>query len=158
MVYTSRGAFSVARLDKQGDARAFRMWTGHRTGSTFFCVYVANIKRLTTALGARSRRNWNTMTELERAKQRLCEEFENMPHSRYDLLGNAACGRKIRAFIIANINEHIPQGDCTAEMRTLMIDSGVVEENFEKDIAPYIDTYFKAKELIDKGYCKDFNR
>ncbi len=30
-----RGAFSVARFDNQGNARAFTSWTGHRTGSTF---------------------------------------------------------------------------------------------------------------------------
>ncbi len=81
------------------------------------------------------------MTELERAKQRLYEEFENMPHTRYDLLGNAACGRKIRNLITAYIVEQKQQSECVAEIKSLMIDSGVVEENFEKEIVPYIDAY-----------------
>ena len=35
-----RGAFSVARFDRQGNAKTFKAWTGHRTGSTFFMFIV----------------------------------------------------------------------------------------------------------------------
>jgi hypothetical protein len=31
-----RGAFSVARFDNQGNARAFTSWNERQTGSTFF--------------------------------------------------------------------------------------------------------------------------
>ena len=35
-----RGAFSVARFDLQGNAKAFMRGTSDRTGSTFYFVYV----------------------------------------------------------------------------------------------------------------------
>ena len=40
-IYTHRrGAFSVARFDNPGNAKAFTAWNGHQTGSTFFvCMY-----------------------------------------------------------------------------------------------------------------------
>ena len=34
-----RGAFSVARFDYQGNARAFTSWTGHQDRLHVFCVY-----------------------------------------------------------------------------------------------------------------------
>ena len=95
------------------------------------------------------------MSDLEKAKQRLLEEFQLQPHTKSDLLGNAACGRKIRALIIQYILSAKVQSICYDEIKTLMIDSGVVEEQFEKEIAPNIDAYYKAKELIDAGYCND---
>lgn len=98
------------------------------------------------------------MADLERAKQNLCDEFERMPHTRRDLLGNAACDRKIRGLILAYILEGILQNTCEAETRTLMIDSGVLEENFKKEIIPLINAYYKAKELIDAGYCNDLKK
>ena len=95
------------------------------------------------------------MIELEEAKQKLREELECMPHTRFDLLGNAACGRKIRNIIIAYIFKDISQSECTDEIKALMIESGVLEKNFEEEIKPYIDVNYKAKELIDKGYCNE---
>ena len=40
-IYTHRrGAFSVARFDNPGNAKAFTAWNEHQTGSTFFvCMY-----------------------------------------------------------------------------------------------------------------------
>ena len=95
------------------------------------------------------------MTNLERAKQNLREEFERMPHTQYDLLGNAACSRKIRAVIMAYVSDGVMLSTCRDEVKSLMVDSGVSEENFEKEIMPEIVGYYKAKELIDYGY---FNR
>lgn len=35
-----RGAFSVARFDNPGNAKAFTAWNEHQAGSTFFiCMY-----------------------------------------------------------------------------------------------------------------------
>ena len=39
------------------------------------------------------------MADLEGARQNLQKEFERMPHTKHDLLGNAACGRKIKELI-----------------------------------------------------------
>lgn len=95
------------------------------------------------------------MNELEEAKQILREEFQRMPHSRHDLLGNAACGRKIRILIIAYILENVSQKICVEDIKRIMLEEGVIKEDFEKEIVSYIDTYYKAKELIDRGYCKE---
>ena len=92
------------------------------------------------------------MTNLERAKESLREEFERMPHTRYDLLGNAACNRKIRAVIMAYVSEGVMVSTCKDEVKSLMADSGISEEDFEKEIMPEIVGYYKAKELIDNGY------
>ena len=43
------------------------------------------------------------MTDLERAEQTLRSELKDQPYTRHDLLGNAACARKIRNVIIAHI-------------------------------------------------------
>jgi len=40
LYWLQRGAFSVARFDRQGNAKTFKAWTGHRTGSTFFMFIV----------------------------------------------------------------------------------------------------------------------
>ena len=95
------------------------------------------------------------MNELEKAKRYLIDEFEKMPHTRRDLLGNAACGRKIKNLIIAFLKAKKPQSTCVTEMKSLMIDSGVKEESFEMELIPYIDSWYKAKDLLDNGYCKD---
>lgn len=95
------------------------------------------------------------MTELERAKLTLIDEFEMMPHTRKDLLGNAACARKIKDLIMSFVKENAEESTCKDEMKSLMIESGVSEENFEKEIIPEINVYYKAKELIDKGYYND---
>jgi len=92
------------------------------------------------------------MTDLERAKLSLREEFERMPHTRYDLFGNAACSRKIRELIMAYILESATLCICRDEVKSLMIESGVSEKIFEKEIIPEISVYYKAKELIDNGY------
>lgn len=86
----------------------------------------------------------------------MYDEFERMPHTRYDLLGNAACGRKIKRLIIAYILERAESSTCKDEIKSLMIEFGVSEEMFEKEIMPEIDTFYKAKELIDQGYCSEF--
>ena len=36
--YIGVGLSALLGLTNQGDARAFKAWTGHRTGSTFLCV------------------------------------------------------------------------------------------------------------------------
>ncbi len=41
---------------------------------------------------------------------------------------------------------------CRDEVKSLMINSGVSEKSFEKEIVPEISVYYKAKELIDNGY------
>ena len=41
---------------------------------------------------------------------------------------------------------------CRDEVKSLMIESGVSEKIFEKEIIPEISVYYKAKELIDNGY------
>ena len=64
------------------------------------------------------------MTDLERAKQSLQEGFERMPHTRYDLLGNAACSRKIRTLIMTYIMESATLSTCRDEVKSLMINSG----------------------------------
>lgn len=92
------------------------------------------------------------MTDLERAKQSLQEGFERMPHTQYDLLGNAACSRKIRTLIMTYIMESATLSTCRDEVKSLMINSGVSEKSFEKEIVPEISVYYKAKELIDNGY------
>lgn len=97
------------------------------------------------------------MTDLERAKQILREEFERMPHTKKDLLGNAACGRKIREFIMAYISNGATLSTCGDEARSLMIDSGVSEESIEKEIMPEIAAYYRAKELADNGYFNNHN-
>ena len=95
------------------------------------------------------------MTDLERAKLILIQELENMPHTRYDLLGNAACGRKIKNVIKAYILEHFEQSICMSELKSLMIESGVSEESFEKEIIPEIDIFYRAKALLDEGYFNE---
>jgi len=95
------------------------------------------------------------MTNLENSKQNLLHEFESMPHTRRDLLGNAACYRKIRELIICYILNGENQRTCIDEMKCLMIDSKVLEEDFKKEILPLIDAFYKAKDLIDKGYCTE---
>ena len=35
-----RGAFSIARFDNLGNARAYESWNEHQAGSTFFYAYV----------------------------------------------------------------------------------------------------------------------
>lgn len=42
----SASAFSVARFDEQGNAKAFRMWNERQTGSTFFIVYTHAINNI----------------------------------------------------------------------------------------------------------------
>lgn len=96
-----------------------------------------------------------SMSDLERAKLSLRNDFEKMPYTRIDLLGNAACSRKIRSLIVAYILDGIELTTCNEETKSLMIESGVSDESFEKEIKPEIDAYYKAKDLIDKGYCND---
>ena len=96
-----------------------------------------------------------TMIDLEEAKQNLRDELENMPHTRNDLLGNAACGRKIRALIVAQILDGATISICIDEMKSLMLEYGVIADKFNKEIIPEISVYYKAKELIDNGYCDD---
>ena len=81
-----------------------------------------------------------------------------MPHTRRELLGNATCERKIRAVIIARILHKTLYGDCVELMKSLMTGEGVSKNDFEAEIIPYIDLYYKAKELIDKGYCDDLKK
>ncbi len=95
------------------------------------------------------------MTELERKKKDLQEEFERMPHTQYDLLGNAACKRKIEALIMSYISNDATLSTCKDEVKSLMIESGVSPENFEKEIMPEIAVYYKAKELINNGIFRD---
>ena len=83
------------------------------------------------------------------------EEFARQPHTRNELLGNAACGRKIRKLIISHILKGEIQSECVEAMKSLMIESGVSSKSIDDEIIPYIDTYYKAKELIDNGYCND---
>lgn len=92
------------------------------------------------------------MKNIEDAKQILVNEFNDAPYTRNDLLGNAACNRKIKDLIICYILNRISQAECEKEIRTLMIDSKVLEEKIENDILPLIDMYYKAKELVDAGY------
>ena len=92
------------------------------------------------------------MTDLERAKQSLQEEFERMPHTQCDLLGNAACNRKIRTLIMTYILDDAALSTCEDELKSLMIDSRIAEKSFEKEILPEIIVHYKAKELIDNGY------
>ena len=47
-----RGAFSVARFDLQGNAKAFMRGTSDRTGSTFYFVYVKRV--ITSCVGGHS--------------------------------------------------------------------------------------------------------
>ena len=94
------------------------------------------------------------MAELIQFEQRLREEFQNMPHTRTELLGNAACERKIRSVIIAHIIKGDLKGECIQSMKDLMIEEGVSKDSFKVEIDPYIDLYYKAKELIDNGYCE----
>ena len=95
------------------------------------------------------------MTDLEKVEQELINELKEYHYTRYDLLGNAACARKIRNVITAHILIKHTQGECEEAMKTLMIGSLVTEKDFKSVIVPYIDVYYKAKELIDKGYCND---
>ena len=57
--------------------------------------------------------------------------------------------------ITAYILNGIELTTCNEETKSLMIESGVSDESFEKEIKPEIDAYYKAKDLIDKGYCND---
>ena len=98
------------------------------------------------------------MSDLEKARLILQRELVENPHTRKDLLGNAACGRKIRNLIIQFILAKKDQGQCLDELKVLMLNSGVMEDDFEKEIVPFVDTYFKAKELIDAGYCNDLKK
>ncbi len=91
------------------------------------------------------------MTDLERAKQRLREELESMPHTQYDLLGNAACSRIVRALIMAYVSEGATLSTCKDEVKTLMFDSGFSDKSFDNEIMPEIAVYYKAEELIDNG-------
>jgi len=96
------------------------------------------------------------MNNLESAKNNLINELKNMPYTRRDLLGNAACARKIRELIIANILNMVEQSTCVDELNDLMVvELGVLEEDFKKEILPLIDTFYKAKKLIDCGYCNE---
>ena len=52
-----RGAFSVARFDKQGNAKASTRGTSNRTGSTFFvfvCKRLSFINRQEGAIGIKN--------------------------------------------------------------------------------------------------------
>jgi hypothetical protein len=93
------------------------------------------------------------MNNLESARNSLINELETMSHTRRDLLGNAACARKTRELIIAYIRNNYGQNECLDELNSIMVGLGVLEKDFEKEVLPLIDTYYKAKELIDKGYC-----
>ena len=150
------GLSALLGLTNQGDARAFKAWTGHRTGSTFLCV-CSELKTINIChRGWRRNESIVSMTDLERTKENLQEEFERMPHTQYDLLGNAACNRKIRALIMAYISDGATLSTCGDEIKSLMIESGVSVDNFEKEIMPEITVYYKAKELIDNGYFTDY--
>lgn len=92
------------------------------------------------------------MNELDDAKAALIYEFEHLLHTRKDLLGNAACGRKIHNVIIEYIRANETQASCVNGLRSLMLDSGVLEEDFNREILPEISAFYRAKELIDAGY------
>lgn len=95
------------------------------------------------------------MTGLEESKLILQREFVDSPYTRKNLLGNAACSRKIRNLIIQFILAKKDYVQCIDEIKALMLNSGIMEDDFIKEIVPFIDAYYKAKELIDAGYCKD---
>lgn len=150
--YTSSWGFQhCSVLTNRVMRRPSKRGTGQRTGSTFFICMSTNLNR-NICYGARQT-IFFVMTRLENAKDALCQEFERFPYTRNDLLGNAGCARKIREVIISFIIAQQAYGTCLDETRSLMIDHGVTEEVFEDKIAPYIDAFYKAKELIDAGYC-----
>lgn len=95
------------------------------------------------------------MTDLDRVEQTLRNEFIDQHYTRHDLLGNAACARKIKDVIIAHILLKHLQRECVEAMKSLMMELFVAEDDFKDVIVPCIDVYYKAKELIDKGYCND---
>lgn len=135
--------------------RPLHRGTGQKTGSTFF-MYVNKPKSKHLLRGKAD--NIFVMTRLENAKDVLCQEFERFPYTRNDLLGNAGCARKIREVIISYIIAQQTFDTCLVEARNLMIDHGVAEEAFEDKIVPYIDALYKAKELIDAGYCDELKK
>lgn len=98
------------------------------------------------------------MTRIEESELLLQGEFVDYPHTRKDLLGNAACCRKIRNLIIQLIVAKMDHNQCLGEIKALMLNSGVMEDDFEKEIVPFVDTYYKAKDLIDAGYCNDLKK
>ena len=98
------------------------------------------------------------MTELEESKLILQREFADSPHTKKELLGNAACCRKIRNLIIQFILAKKDHGQCLDEIKALMLNFGVMEDDFVKEIIPFIDAFYKAKELIDRGYCNELEK
>jgi hypothetical protein len=88
------------------------------------------------------------MTVLERTKKNIHEGYERRPHTQYNLLGNAACNRIIKALIMAYISNDATLSTCKNNEKSLMIES-VFGLSFEKEIMPEITTYFKTKEHIE---------
>ena len=52
MIYTSAWGFQRCSVRQIGRCESLNTWTGHRTGSTFFCVYVRTNLKQTTEIGA----------------------------------------------------------------------------------------------------------
>ena len=49
---------------------------------------------------------------IEEITKKLREEFQDAPYSTEDMLGNAACNRKIRQFIATYRNENRSKSEC----------------------------------------------
>ena len=92
------------------------------------------------------------MDELNDAKEALIYEFSHMRHTVNDLLGNAGCERKIHRVIVAYVKSNFSQESCEEELHSLMLESGVAEENFVNEIVPEIKAFYRGKELIETGY------
>ena len=61
-----RGASALLGLDYQGNAKTFKAWTGHRTGSTFFYMYAANLNTINTRHRSLARKNLILANEEEK--------------------------------------------------------------------------------------------
>ena len=70
------------------------------------------------------------------------KEFENAPHTIDDMLGNAACNRKIKQFISACRFESLPEKECRDTLFKLF-DEYNVSMNNKSEVSELIYRYYK---------------
>lgn len=84
------------------------------------------------------------------ATDMLYDEFDRLPYTVHEPLGNAGTDRKIRNLIFACIHENLPRTDCESAMNSI-INSFPFDGNDIVSIRELIKIYYAAKELLDSG-------
>ena len=66
---------------------------------------------------------------IEEITEKLRAEFQDIPHTIEDMLGNAACNRKIRQFIATYRNENRSKSECRDALWEIFDEFGVSRAN-----------------------------